>query len=174
MKLTIDLHGILLQLKIKGYVPSTHEDWISQWCDVDFSFSSGNWLDYRRENNEVLLSYEVETLADHIEKLLQDQLDEVTEISCMEPDFHFMLHPKRDLRDDPKYIYVQEGYEIADISMQWTVTFWHKGLTNNYLSVTLDRADMRVLLIYLQYVIGKLEKTDPAVEELVRQAYLTD
>lgn len=174
MKLTIDLHGILLQLKIKGYVPSTHDDWISQWCDVDFSFSSGSWLDYHRENDEVLLSCEVETLAESIEELLNDQLEDVTEISCIEPDFHFMLHPKRDLREDPKYTYVCEGYEIADIYMEWTVTFWNEGLTDNYLSVRLDREDMHVLLVYLKYVIGKLKKNNQEVEELVRQDYLTD
>ena len=58
--------------------------------------------------------------------------------------------------------------------MEWTVTFWNEGLTDNYLSVTLDREDMNVLLVYLKYVIGKLKKTDHEVEELVRQDYLTD
>ena len=174
MRLKIDLNGIMLRLKIKGYTPSTHDDWDSQWCDVDFSFSSGNWLDYHRENDEVLLSCEVETLADSIEKLLDDQIDKVTEISCIEPDFNFILHPKRDLREDPKYTYVRKGYEIADIYMEWTVTFWNERLTDNYLSVTLDRGDMNVLLVYLKYVIGKLNKADHEVEELVRQDYLTD
>ena len=58
--------------------------------------------------------------------------------------------------------------------MEWTVTFWNEGLTDNYLSVTLDREDMNVLLVYLKYVIGKLNKAGHEVEELVRQDYLTD
>ena len=81
MRLKIDLNGIVLRLKIKGYIPSTHEDWDSQWCNVDFSFFSGNWLDYHCENDEVLLSCEVEILADSISKLLNDELSEITEIS---------------------------------------------------------------------------------------------
>ena len=174
MRLKIDLNGIMLRLKIKGYTPSTRDDWDSQWCNVDFSFSSGNWLDYHRENDEVLLSCEVETLADSIEKLLNDQIDKVTEISCIEPDFNFILHPKRDLREDPKYTYVREGYEIADIYMEWTVTFWNEGLTDNYLSVTLDREDMKVLLAYLKYVIGKFAARDPEISDLIQRDFLSD
>lgn len=174
MRLKIDLNGIMLCLKIRGYTPSTQDDWDSQWCNVDFSFSSGNWLDYHRENDEVLLSCEVETLADSIEKLLNDQIDKVTEISCIEPDFNFILHPKRDLREDPKYTYVREGYEIADIYMEWTVTFWNEGLTDNYLSVTLDREDMKVLLAYLKYVIGKFAARDPEISDLIQRDFLSD
>lgn len=174
LRLKIDLNGIMLRLKIRGYTPSTQDDWDSQWCNVDFSFSSGNWLDYHRENDEVLLSCEVETLADSIEKLLNDQIDKVTEISCIEPDFNFILHPKRDLREDPKYTYVREGYEIADIYMEWTVTFWNEGLTDNYLSVTLDREDMKVLLAYLKYVIGKFAARDPEISDLIQRDFLSD
>ena len=174
MRLKIDLNGIMLRLKIMGYTPSTQEDWDSQWCDVDFSFSSGNWLDYHRENDEVLLSCEVEALAENIEKLLNDELNEITEISCIEPDFNFILHPKRDLREDPKYTYIREGYEIADIYMEWTVTFWNEGLTDNYLSVTLDREDMKILLVYLNYVVGKYATDSQEVEDLIRRDFLTD
>ncbi len=42
--------------------------------------------------------------------------------------------------------------------MEWTVTFRNKGLTDNHLSVTLDREDMNTLLVYLKYVISKLKK----------------
>lgn len=174
MRLKIDLNGIMLRLQIVDYTPSTQEDWDSQWCDVDFSFSSGDWLDYHRENDEVLLSCEVETLAKNIAKLLNDELNEVAEISCIEPDFNFILHPKRDLREDPKYTYIREGYEIADIYMEWTVTFWNEGLTDNYLSVTLDREDMKILLVYLNYVVGKYSADAQEVEDLIRRDFLTD
>lgn len=174
MRLKIDLNGIVLRLKIKGYIPSTHEDWDSQWCNVDFSFFSGNWLDYHCENDEVLLSCEVEILADSISKLLNDELSEITEISCIEPDFKFILHPKRDLRVDPKYIYVREGCEIADIYMELTITFWNEGLTDNYLSVTLDREDMSILLVYLNYIIGKSKANSREVENLIQSGFLAD
>ncbi len=31
MRLKIDLNSIMLRLKIKGYIPSAHDDWISQY-----------------------------------------------------------------------------------------------------------------------------------------------
>lgn len=154
MRLKIDLNGIMLRLKIKGYTKSTPEKWDYQWCDVDFSFSSGNWLDYRRENNAILLACEVEELAESVRKLLNDELNEITEISCIEPDFKFILHPKR--------------------YMEWTVTFWNEGLTDNYLSVTLDQGDMKILLVYLNYVMGKYVANDPEVEDLIKRDFITD
>ena len=174
MRLKIDLNGILLRLNIKDYEPSQQDRWDCQWCHVDFSFSSGSWLDYHKENDEVLLSCEVETLAENLGKLLNDEIAEITELPCIEPDFNFVLHPKRDLRDDPEYTYVREGYEISDIYMEWTTTFWNNGLTDNYLSVTLDRDDIHILLGYLNYVTGKLNKQDPLIVELIKRDFITD
>ena len=174
MRLKIDLNGILLRLNIKDYEPSQQDRWDCQWCHVDFSFSSYSWLDYHQENDEVLLSCEVETLAESLDKLLNDEITEITELPCIEPDFNFVLYPKRDLRDDHKYIYVREGYEIADIYMEWITTFWSDGLTGNYLSVTLDRDDIHILLCYLNYVTGKLNKQDPLIVELIKRNFITD
>ena len=55
----------------------------------------------------------------------------------MEPDFNFVLTPKQDVRLNPKVLYVRPGCEIVDIDMEWKISFWHDGLTANYLSVTL-------------------------------------
>ena len=158
MWLKLDLDGIIFQLQIRGYRASSKEKWDSQWCKTDFSFSSGDWLNYSKQNDEIFLSYEIEELANNLDKLLKDELTEITEMECTEPDFKFILHPKRDLRNDPRYTYVQEGHEIVDISMEWTVTFWHEGLTNNYLSVEFDRDDIQYLLKYLNLVIGNADK----------------
>lgn len=174
LRLKIDLNGIVVRLRIKGYTHYTRENWDETWCRVDFSFSSDDWLNYHHENDEVMLASEVDQLAESIDKLLRDELNEVTEFPCMEPDFKFILHPKRDLREDPQYTYVREGYEIADIYMEWTVTFWNDGLTDNYLSVTLDREDMKILLVYLNYIIGKYKIGDAEVEDLIQRDFLTD
>lgn len=174
MRLKIDLNGILLQLRIKNYAQSTNNDWHSKWCNVDFSVSSRKWLNYCCEDDEVLLSCEVETLAESIDKLLNDELDDVLELSCIEPDFNFVFHPKRDLRKDPKYIYIRDGCEIADAYMEWKISFWNRGLTDNYLSVTLDRADLKALLVYLNFIIGKLKANDCEVVEFVGRGYLSD
>ena len=101
----LNLNGIVMNMRIKGYEPSEKDKWDYQWCDVDFSFIGESWLNYQRDNDEVLLSCEVEELAQALDDLLADRLLEVKTIECIEPDFNFILHPKRDLRNDPKYLY---------------------------------------------------------------------
>lgn len=172
MWLKLDLDGIIVQMQIHGYKPSTREDWDSQWCKVDFSFTSTDWLNYHKERDEVFLSCEVEELANNIAKLLRDELTKMTEISCIEPDFNFYLYPKRDLREDPRYTYIREGCEIADIYMEWTVSFWHDGLTGNYLTLTLCESDMKLLMNYLYLVTGKLEKNSDEILQMVNDGHL--
>lgn len=174
MRLKIDLNGIILKLKIKGYRPSVRDGWDCQWCNVDFSFSSDNWLNYYREDYEVLLACEVENLTQSIDKLLCDELSEQTEISCIEPDFKFILYPKKDLRKDPKYTYIRKGFEFEDVHMEWRVSFWDDGLTDNYLSASLNRETMNILLVYLKYVTGEFKINDPEVVELMQRDFLIE
>lgn len=155
MWLEMDVSGIEVKLQIKGYRPATKENWDSNWCRCDFLFASGDWLNYHKEDDEVLLSCEVEELEESLTKLLNNELSEVKEIDCIEPDFVFMLYPQRDLREDPKYTYVQPGYEMADIYVEWQIYFWNQGLTANYLTITLDREEIVQLRDYFSDVINK-------------------
>lgn len=148
-----NIDGILVKLEIKGYEAYNKEEWHSQWCECDYSFCSGEWLNYHKENDEVLLSCEVQMLEEDLTKLLNDELEEIKEISCVEPDYIFCLHPKRDLRKDPNYTYVREGYEIEDIKVEWKVYFWYGGLTDNFLTVTLGRDEIIKFRDYLSFVI---------------------
>lgn len=168
----LNLNGIVMNMRIKGYEPSEKDKWDYQWCDVDFSFVSESWLNYQRDNDEVLLSCEVEELAQALDDLLTDRLSEVKTIECIEPDFNFILHPKRDLRNDPKYTYVQKGYEIADIYMDMKIFFWYEGLTDNFLSVTFDRTDLQYLRDYLFLIIGKIDKDNSVINEMVSKGIL--
>lgn len=168
----LNLNGIVMNLRIKGYEPSEKEKWDYQWCDVDFSFVGESWLNYQRDNDEVLLSCEVEELAQALDDLLADRLLEVKTIECIEPDFNFILHPKRDLRNDPKYTYIQKGYEIADIYMDMKIFFWNEGLTDNFLSITFDRTDLQYLRDYLLLIIGKMDKENSAIKEMVSKGIL--
>lgn len=119
----IDVSGIEVKLQINGYKPTDKDNWDSEWCRCDFLFASGDWLNYHKENDEVLLCSEVEELADAFTELLDNKLSEVKEIICIEPDFVFELYPQMDLREDPKYTYVQPGYEIQDIYVEWKIHF---------------------------------------------------
>ena len=154
----IDASGIEIKLQINGYNPTNKENWDSEWCDCEFCFSSGNWLNYHKENDAVLLSCEVEELEKALTELLDNKLSEVKEIRFIEPDFVFALYPQSDLRNDPKYVYVQPGYEIQDIYLEWKVFFWYGYLTDNYLTITLFREEIASLRDYLTLVIKRNHK----------------
>lgn len=172
MWLKLDLDGIIFQLQIRGYRPSTKENWDDNWCRVSLSLTSRNWLDYSIREDEVLLSAEIETLAEDLSKLLNDDFSEILETDCIEPDFRFKLHPKKDLRDDPKYTYVQEGYEIEDISMEWIISFWDGGLTDNFLSLKFCRDDIKYLSNYLNIVMGEIDKQNEIINQMINKGVL--
>ena len=153
MRFECDISGIMVKLQINGYKPTNKDNWYSEWCKCDFSFSSDNWLNYHKENDEVLLSSEVKELAEAFTKLLDNQFSEETEITCIEPDFIFKLYPQTDLRNNPNYLYIQPGCEIQDIYIEWKIYFWNDGLTDNYLTITLDRKEITSLRDYLVSVI---------------------
>ena len=173
MWLRLDLSGIELSLQIRNYAKPLKDDEDSTWCKTDFSFVSSGWLNYRKENDEVFLAWEIEALAKSLDDLLNDRLESPAEFNCIEPDFNFILNPKNDLRLDPKVLYVRPGCEIVDIDMEWKISFWHEGLTDNYLSVTLDRPHIECLLLYMRLVMGEVEENSPEIQALVRNGILS-
>ena len=76
----INARGIEIKLQIKGYKPTDKDNWYNDWCKCDYLFSSDNWLHYHGENDEVLLSYEVDQLEEACTKLLDNKLTEIKEI----------------------------------------------------------------------------------------------
>lgn len=154
LNVQIDAAGITIDLLIKGYRKSTKDNWDELWCRCDFSFTSNNWLNYKSVDNEVLLSCEIEELEQSLTKLLDGKITEKIVIEPIEPDFKFILFPEEDLRNNPNYTYVQPGYEILDIHLEWQVYFWSGGLTDNFLTVTLGRKEIVRLRDYLRSVIG--------------------
>lgn len=172
MWLKLDIDGIDLHLQINDYSSWNKEDRDTKWCTISFSIISRNWLNYMIENDEVLLSFEVQELAENLELLLNDKLIEITEISCLEPDFEFRLKPKNDLRNNPSYKYIREDYEIVDIKMEWIVSFWNGHLTNNYLSIEFARNDIENLSKYLNMVIGKIDKQSEEITEMINKGCL--
>ena len=174
MWLKLDLSGINLSMQIRNYRKVPEDDWDSTWCKTDFAFVSEEWLNYRKDNDEVFLAREIEDLAKSLDDLLNDRLNASTEFNCIEPDFNFILNPKKDLRLDPKVLYVRPGCEIVDIDMEWKISFWHDGLTANYLSVTLDRTDIESLLLYLRLVMGEVKENAPEIKALMSKGIISD
>ena len=173
MWLKLDLSGIRLSMRIKNYRKTSEEDWLSVWCKTDFSFVADKWLNYCENDGEVFLAREIEDLAKSLDDLLNDRLDAPTEFNCMEPDFNFVLTPKRDVRLNPKVLYVRPGCEIVDIDMEWKISFWHDGLTANYLSVTLNRTDIESLLLYLRLVMGEVRESSPEIKALISKGVIS-
>ena len=155
MSIQIDAAGIIIDLLVKGYRKSNKDNWDEHWCRCDFAFRSDSWLNYQSVDNEVLLSYEIEELEQSLTQLLNGEITEKKMIEPIEPDFKFILYPEEDLRNNPNYTYVQPGYEIVDIYLEWRVYFWNEGLTDNYLTVTLGREEITMLRNYLRTVIKK-------------------
>lgn len=168
MWLKLNLDGIVVNLRIRQYKKPDNNNWDCTWCKVDFSFCSNPWLDYKKENCEVLLAQEVDDLIEALENLLSDKLSEPTEFSFVEPDFVFNLSPKEDLRNNPRILYVRPGCEFSDIYMEWQVHFWDEGyLAANFLTVTLGQEEIEYLLTYLKTVTGELSEQDLKVQELI-------
>lgn len=142
----IGADGIKIKLHINGYKPTSEENWYSEWCRCSFLFSSGDWLNYHKEDDEILLCSEIDGLVDNLTELLNNEISEEKELACMEPDFVFKLYPQTDLRKDPKCTYV------APEHVEWSICFWNEGLTGNYLTVTLYRDEIERLRDYLVLV----------------------
>lgn len=172
MWFNLDLCGITLKMRIKDYQPTNKESWDEQWCSVDYSLISEHWLNYSQDDDEVFLSCEIEELAQSLDDLLNDKITEVKTIKCIEPDFNFILVPKRDLRNDKRYTYVKEGYEIADIYMEMKKFFWNGGLTDNFLSISFGRKEIEYLRDYLLCVMKKIDKNNPKVLEMLKREIL--
>ncbi len=144
MPLNFNIDGINVYLKINNYRHSNKENWDSLWCNCDFMFNSGDWLNYHRENDEIFLCSEIEELESVFTMLLNGEISEDKELSFIEPDFVFNIYPIKDIQNS-----------VSDILIEWRVYFWHEGLTDNYLSITLDRDEIIKLRDYFSSIIRK-------------------
>lgn len=157
MRLNLNLDGMEIWLGVNGYTPSTRENWDYQWCDVDFSFKFENVINYRKDDDEVLLSCEIEEIVSVFTKLLNDEYTEKFRLGFIEPDFEFEILPKDDK---------------GDMLVEWHVNLWHEGLTGNYFSVCLDRNDISTMRDYLKCIVGTLSKDSIEIQELITKGII--
>ena len=152
MGLELEVDGIKVKFEIRGYLLTNRSNWEREWCQIDYSFSFGESLNYHKENYESLLSCEIDYLVEQLANLLNNKLTEEIEISFLEPDLEFVLFPSFDIRNNPNVIYVQPGFEMSDITLEWRIYFNAQGATSNFLTITLDRNEINCLLEYLKSV----------------------
>ncbi len=173
MRLKLNLSGITAELSITGYVPDS-----ADWCKSDFSFCSENWLNYHMEDDELFTAFEVVNLANSLESLVRGEVQEITKMELMEPDFEFILNPAREVQSRPGMIFLNEdrsiGSRFFDISVDWRVGFWgeERGFTDNYLSLHMGAQEIRYFLAYLELVMGKRREEDSEIVEMMEKGVL--
>lgn len=145
-----DIDGFQVMLRIDDYQDPSKHEYGDVWCDCGFSFRFGDIINYEKEHDELLMPEEVDYLIQEFSALLDGKVTEPREVPLTEPDFFFMLYPEKDLRTDPHYSYVAPGHEIQDIYMEWRIFFWNGGLTENFLTLTLDRGDITAFRDFLE------------------------
>ena len=173
VRLKLNLDGIKLYFKVKGYKKSNDNNWEDEWCTVELNVQSENWLSYS-QSGELLLACEVEEILSWLKDLIEDKITESKEVEFIEPDFKIVLNPKKDLRNDPRYTYVKSGYEIVDVDAEFRVSFWNGGLTANYLSLRMDREDITAFITYLSVITKQINKADDAVQSLLKDGILLE
>lgn len=73
MRINLKLDGMEIWFAVKGYGPSTSDNWDSQWCDIEYSFCFGDVIHYAKDADEVLLSCEIEEMEAVFTDLLDNQ-----------------------------------------------------------------------------------------------------
>lgn len=157
MAFSLNIDGMEIYLNIKGYEKTNSENWHDTWCMVDFAFKFQGCIDYSKNDVEILLAYEVESLEEILTDLLEDRLQQTKELySFIEPDFNFELYPKHKITDEnPEVLYVRPGHEMIDVSADWIVNLWSDGaLTANCFTIAMDREDIKKLRDYLRSIIN--------------------
>ncbi len=171
MRLRLDLDGIIFLLKVSDYVKTTKEDWDDKWCNAE-GYIANSFLHVDLQG-EILLSADIDWLANELDALLNDRLSEPRIIDCIEPVLSFVLYPKEDLRKNPQILRVQEGHEIKDISGEMIVHLWEDGaLTGNSIHLALRRDDLQAILVYFRYVEHELTEQSVEVIKLFEMGVL--
>ncbi len=144
-----------MKFTVRGYEgPSEDIDIYDQWCECDFYFKYGNSMEYKHFDDSTLMSSEIDEMELLFTEFLEGKITEVKELPFVEPDFIFYLIPDENVRpQNDSFTYNLHSYK--DISMEWRIYFWDDGLTDNYMTLTLDRDDITALRDYLREVQGK-------------------
>lgn len=141
MALEIQTAVFKLYMDIKDYEPDNRQNWYTQWCPVSFAVTS-DFMNYHKDNDEILLSCEVDSLVEQIDNLLHKRKTE--NVSCIEPDLEFFFYPPGPNND------CAGGY------MEVRIAFWsNDGLTADSLHICLDEKEAKIIRDYLLTVQNK-------------------
>ena len=173
MWLKLDLEEMKLALQIKDYQLSNSSNEDNRWCKVDFSFSFPDCLHYSKQDEEVMLSSEVEELESYSDYFLNNKIQESKRLELVEPDFVFEFSPSYGMVGWGENPHATPRYEMTSVIMDWKVSLWNQGLTDHYFSTTLRKDDMCILRDYLRLVMGKVDKDSDEIKEHVENGVIS-
>lgn len=153
MWLTLDLNGILLNLKITGFTNCKHTSTGDNWCEFELSLNADNLIDYYNQGC-LALPDELESLISAINALIKGKIQLSKRIEFIEPDLSFVLVPSD---------------ETYDIRLEMRVMFWNGRPSDNYLSVSFYRDNIKAFLTYLELVSKRLKTDDKTVQKYISE-----
>jgi hypothetical protein len=124
------------------------------WTDAVISVE--NWCFNYKTSASCIEFSELKGMRDKLSALLNDEIAAVETVEFIEPDVKIILKPKRDLRNEDKYTYIKEGYEIEDISADYLLFPFLDGvMTEQHYVMPLYRENIKLLVEYLDEMITK-------------------
>ncbi len=124
-------------------IDRTHKDEANEddrWCKVSLRVKN-KVLDYKIEEKEIFLEYEIENLAEKLGELLDGKLEEDEQVEFFQPDLEFLLYPSEDVEEsivDIRLNIIQDGVLSAD-----------------YYNLCILKEDIEKIYQYLRSVIGE-------------------
>ena len=91
MWIKFDLEGMKFELNIDKYYPNQNLD--GKWTEVTCNFEFSNVIKYKISHDEILLCCEVDEIRNSLERLLNNELNEIKEFQPCEPDLTFIFNP---------------------------------------------------------------------------------
>ena len=166
-RLELNLEGMIFKFEILDYNRRCKYD--DDWLKINADFKFKDIINYHLKRYECLTYLDIDILIRRINDLLNDKLKNEEDFTPLEPDLHFVMSPKFDVRNNPNCIYVKPGSEIVDIMMILEVGLWDNGLTGNSFTMMFDRSEIEALSLYLHLIKGEVPSDDPKIQELIER-----
>jgi hypothetical protein len=149
----LDSDGTVFQFCVteKGF-----DDYGYFWTDASLEVSN-QCLNYCASSHFMEFS-ELIALKDGLYDLLNNNISTSKTLEFIEPDIKVILNPQRDLRNDERYIFIKDGYEIEDISAEFHLfPFLNGVLTEQHYVMPLYRDEIESFVEYLTKAIDTLK-----------------
>lgn len=154
MWLNLKIDGIKFVFRIRDYQEETLENRYYNWTVCDLHVQAKDYIDYKITNQEIFLAIEIEKLLLTLKKVVNGEKLDYYELNFIEPDLEFTF----------------EFYEGNEYFMDVKVNFWYQGaLTANYLNLSFSKEEIGLLMMYLEWVVGKRTAEDASIQDMLRR-----